>query len=204
MDHSIPATRCGVALLLIILIILGNSALRAFAQIQPPKVLDQPATVISHLPLDGAVVSGIHLRQRSGKKYLYLETSGKPGIVVVNITKVKKPAVVKDVDLPKDVRADSLQMIGNGLALAESSEAQNAPAAPPVPRTINVLDVSHPEHPRVIQTFTGVTAMAVSFDYNLLFFANNEGLWILKQQWAQPPVYPCGTSSAIIPNPNCE
>ena len=201
MDHSIPALRRGVALLLIILACGGAGT---FAQIQPPKVLDQPATVISHLPLDGAVVSGIHLRQRSGKKYLYLETSGKPGIMVVNITKVKKPTVVKDTDLPKDVRAESLQMIGNGLALAEASEAQNAPAAPAVPRTINVLDVSHPEHPRVIQTFNGVTAMAVSFDYNLLFFANNEGLWILKQQWAQPPVYPCGTSSAIIPNPNCE
>jgi len=198
MRHLIPATRCGVALLLII---LAASARATFAQIQPPKVLDQPATVISHLPLDGAVVSGIHLRQRGGKKYLYLETSGKPGIMVVNITKAKKPSVVKDVDLPKDVRADSLQMIGNGLALAEAS---NGESPPPVPRTINVLDVSHPEHPRVIQTFTGVTAMAVSFDYNLLFFANNEGLWILKQQWAQPPVYPCGTSSAIIPNPNCE
>jgi hypothetical protein len=46
--------------------------------------------------------------------------------------------------------------------------------------------------------------MAVSFDNNLLFFANSEGLWILSQHWAQPPVYPCGSSSALIPNPNCE
>ncbi|HYA61653.1 MAG TPA: hypothetical protein VED66_00525 [Candidatus Sulfotelmatobacter sp.] len=198
MEHSIPATRCGVALLLII---LSASPRATSAQIQPPRVLDEPATVIAHLPLDGVVVSGIHLRQLGGKKYLYLETSGKPGIMVVNITKAKKPSVVKDVDLPKDVRTDSLEMIGHGLALTETSNAQSAPA---VPRTINILDVSHPEHPRVIQTFTGVTAMAISFDYNLLFFANNEGLWILKQQWAQPPVYACGSSSALIPNPNCE
>ena len=198
MDHSNPASRCGTALLLIV---FAGSAHSTFAQIQPPKVLDQPATVLSHLPLDGAVVSGIHLRQRGGKKFLYLETSGKPAILVVNITKAKKPFLVKDVDLPKDLRPGSLEMIGHGLALAESSNAQTEPA---VPRTINVLDVSHPEHPRVIQSFTGVTAMAISFDYNLLFFANNEGLWILKQQWAQPPVYPCGTLSAMIPAPNCE
>ena len=47
-------------------------------------------------------------------------------------------------DLPKDVRVDSLQMIGNGLALAETL---NEPSAPAVPRTVNVLDISHPEHP---------------------------------------------------------
>jgi hypothetical protein len=198
MHRSILTNRRGLAFLLTV---LAASLPCSSAQIQPPKVLDQPATVISHLPLDGVVVKGIHLRQRGGKKYLYLETSGKPGIVVVNITKVKKPLVMKDVNLPKDVRVDSLQMIGNGLALAETSNEQSTPA---VPRTINVLDISHPEHPRVIQSFTGVTAMAVSFDYSLLFFANNEGLWILRQQWMQPPVYPCGTSSALIPAPNCE
>jgi hypothetical protein len=108
---------------------------------------------------------------------------------------------MKDVDLPKDIRVDSLRMIGNGLALAETSNEQGAHA---VPKTINVLDVSHPEHPHVIQSFIGVTAVAVSFDNNLLFFANSEGLWILSQHWAQPPVYPCGSSSALIPNPNCE
>jgi hypothetical protein len=198
MDHSILVSRCGVALFLIV---LAGSTRGTLAQIQPPKVLDQPATVIAHLPLGGAVVSGIHLRQREGKKYLYLETSEKPGIMVVNITKVKRPSLVKHVDLPEDVRAGSLEMIGHGLALADTSNAQSTP---PVPRTINVLDVSHPEHPRVIQSFAGVTAIAISFDYNLLFFANNEGLWILKQQWAQPPVYPCGTLAALIPNPNCE
>jgi hypothetical protein len=171
------------------------------AQIQPPKVLDEPATVISHLPLNGAVVSAIHLRHRGGKKYLYLETSGSPGILVVNITKPKKPALLNEVDLPESARTGSLEMIGHGLALSETSNAKEPPAAP---KTINVLDISHPDHPRVIQTFTGVTAMGVSFDHNLLFFANNEGLWILRQRWAQPPVDRCTTEAAMIPNPNCE
>ena len=89
-------------------------------------------------------------------------------------------------ELPKDVRVDSLQMIGNGLALAKAS---NEPSAPAVPRTIKVLHISHPEHPHLIRTFAGVTAMVVSFDFNLLFFANN-GLWILRQQWMQPPSIP--------------
>jgi hypothetical protein len=44
--------------------------------------------------------------------------------------------LTKDVDLPKDVRVVSLQMIGNGLALAETL---NEPSSPAVPRTINVL-----------------------------------------------------------------
>ena len=43
---------------------------------------------------------------------------------------------------------------------------------------------------RLIQGLTGVTAMAVSFDLNLLLFANNEGLWILRQQWMLPSSIP--------------
>ena len=40
--------------------------------------------------------------------------------MVVNITKAKEPFLIKDVDLPKGARIDSLQMMGNGLALAET------------------------------------------------------------------------------------
>ena len=85
MRHSILANRRGFGF---VLTLLAGSAPCSSAQIQPPKVLDQP-TVISHLPLDGAMVRGIHLRQRGGKRYLYPETSGKPGIMVVNITQAK-------------------------------------------------------------------------------------------------------------------
>src|SRR5215469_16222614 len=68
------------------------------AQIEPPKVLDQPATVSS-----------------AAKKYLYLETSGKPGIMSGKHYQSQKAIfLIKDGDLPKDVRVDSLQMIGNG------------------------------------------------------------------------------------------
>lgn len=198
MYDSILASRSGLAFALIV---LAGSAPCSSAQIKPPKVLDQPAMVISHLSLDELVVRGIYLRQRGGKKYLYLVTSGKPGIMLVNVTKAKKPFVMKEVDLPKDVRVESLDLIGDGLALMETSNEQSAPT---LPRTFNVLDISHPEHPQVIQSFAGVTAIAVSFDYNLLFFANNEGLWILRQQWMQPPVYPCGSSDALVAIPNCE
>jgi hypothetical protein len=170
-----------------------------YTQVQPPKVLDQPATVIGHLPLPQKTVTGIHLRQRGGKKYAYLETSGNPGIIVVNITKPKKPVIVNQVNWPGDAPSGTLTEIGHGLAVAESSSDPS-----PVPRTVNVLDVSHPAHPRVIQTFSGITALTVSADHNLLLFANNEGLSVLAQHWAQPPVYPCTSGAVMIPNPNCE
>ena len=59
MRHSILPNRWGFGSVLTLLV---GSAPCSCAQIQPPKVLDQPATVISHLPLDGAMVRGIHLR----------------------------------------------------------------------------------------------------------------------------------------------
>lgn len=77
------------------------------AQTQPPKVLDQPATVISHLTLNGAAVTGIGTRQRQGRQYLFLENAGQPGLVVVDITKPKAPVPVKDVNLPKDIESGS-------------------------------------------------------------------------------------------------
>lgn len=169
MRHSILANRRGFVF---VLTVLAGSAPCSSAQIQPPKVLDQPATMINHLPPRCLRWIPLTIAPSSGNKYLYLEPSGKPGIMVLNITNAKKPFLIKDVDFPKDVRVDSLQMIGNGLALAEAS---NEPSAPAVPRTVNVLDISHPEHPQLIQSFAGVTAMAASFDFNLLFFANNEG-----------------------------
>ena len=91
--------------------------------------------------------------------------------MVVNITKAKEPFLIKDVDLPKGARIDSLQMMGNGLALAETLNEPGARGSE--------------DHQR-----SGVTALAVSFDFNLLFFANSEGLWILSQQWMQPPSIP--------------
>lgn len=59
MRHSILTNRRGFVF---VLTVLAGSAPCSFAQIQPSKVLDQPATMISHLPLDGAMVRGIHLR----------------------------------------------------------------------------------------------------------------------------------------------
>lgn len=170
------------------------------AQIEPPKVLDQPATVISHLSLEGAAITFIQPGLRRGRKYLLLQTA-EHGFLVVNVTKPKKPFLVQDVNLPKDIETGSFQLMGHGLALVASSPTPNQP---PTPKTIHVLDISHPGHPRVMQTFEGVTATASNFDSNLFFFANKEGLWILREKWTQPPVYPCTSSSSLTPLPNCE
>lgn len=141
------------------------------------------------------------MRQREGRQHLFLETAGDPGLIVVNITKPKKPVLVKDVNLLKNIESGSFQSMGRGLALVTTTSTPNDP---PVPKTIHILDSSHPGHPRVIQTFDGVTAVATKFDSNLFFFTSSEGLRILREKWTQPPVYPCTSSSAINPLPNCE
>jgi hypothetical protein len=130
MKHPVSASRYGVATLILLFV---RGALHTPAQIQPPKVLDQPATVLSYLPLGGAAVTGIQLRQREGKRYLFLETAAQPGFIVVNITKAKKPVVVKDVSLPTEIESGSFQLVSHGLAVVATSTSPSEPQSPRTP-----------------------------------------------------------------------
>lgn len=56
MKHPISATRYSVGAFLLL---FAFGATRSSARMQSPKVLDQPAKVISHSPPEGAGVTGI-------------------------------------------------------------------------------------------------------------------------------------------------
>ena len=49
------------------------------------------------------------------------------------------------------------------------------------------MDFSDPGTPKVAREFTGVTAMSRDDRRGLIFVANAEGIWILRQRLAEDP-----------------
>jgi hypothetical protein len=184
----------------------------------------QKASVIAHLPLPGAAVSQLLLRPQGSKEYLYIQQAGKEGFTIVDVTQPEHPSVVKDVTLADKNGNEKLEMVGNGLALAETPDSASAgstlhelsPAKPAAasgtatPRTesIRVLDLSDPKNPRTLQTFDGVTNVMAEDTRNLIYITNSQGLWILRHNPNQeskkhnPPL--CDSESVFSPVVDCQ
>lgn len=164
-----------------LLSICSVAASRANAKHRDPNSPEPPAAVIAHLPMPGAAATQLILAERGPKHYLYIEQSSKEGFAVVDVTAPNQPNVVKREAWPDQASTGTLQMIGPGLALAQTS---NDAAPEPASRTgtVMLLDLSDPANPRTIQTFPGVTSTVADGARGLVYLANNEGLWILRQK----------------------
>jgi len=189
----------------------------------------QKASVIAHLPLPGTPVSQVLLRQQGSKEYLYLQQTDKEGFTVIDVTQPEHPNVVKNVTLTDKGGDEKLEMVGNGLALAETpdsssaggalhelapaakSQAASGAAAPPT-ESIRVLDLSDPKNPKTLQTFNGVTKVLAEDDRNLIYITNGEGLWILRhnpnnqnnQESRKRSLPPCDSESVFSPIVDCQ
>jgi hypothetical protein len=206
--------------LFILSILVAPNAL-AKTRSEPPT---QKASVIAHLPLPGTPVSQLLLRQQGSKEYLYIQQTATNGFTVVDITQPDRPNVVKDVTFPGNGNGEKLEMLGNGVALAEtpdssaaggtqhalSLEKPQAGSGATAPRTesIRVLDLSDPKNPRTLQTFDGVTKVLAEDTRNLIYITNGEGLWILRHNPAaegkKRSLPPCDSESVFSPIVDCQ
>jgi hypothetical protein len=183
---------------------LAFAALAPSAFAKKPDKPSQPASVIAHLPLEGAVANQMYLQARGDKRYLYIDQGNNQGYTVVDITKPGQPNVVKRVDSGK------VQVVGSDLALAEAPEQGKTVARSHTStESVTVLDTTDPANPKTVQTFQGVTSVLQDSVRGLIFLTNNEGLWILQQTVARMrPARkkpPCNSESAISAMPpDCE
>lgn len=189
-------------------VLLGAAlAVLAFATgalAKKPDKPAQPASVIAHIQLEGAVASQMYLQARGDKRYLYIDQGTNQGYTVVDITKPAQPNIIKHVTSGK------VQVVGPDLALAEAPEQSKTVAHSHTPtESVTVLDTTDPANPKAVQTFQGVTSVLQDSVRGLIFLTNNDGLWILQQTEARiRPARkkpPCGSESAIqaMP-PDCE
>jgi hypothetical protein len=193
----------GIALLLLAFFVAAPDA---NAKHRPDKPAVQPALVIAHLPLEGASVNQIFLREQGDSQYLYLAEASNDGLAIVDVTKPNQPGIVKRMAWPNAESTGRLQMVGDRLALAETPD--KAPAET-VSHTgsLTLLDLSDPANPRTIQSFSGVTSTLADDTRNLVCIANNEGLWILKHQPDQAAFSVrrgCVTADAFNEFANCQ
>ena len=171
---------------LVLLAFFAATAPGATAKHRAIKPSEQPASVVAHLTLPGAAAGQMYLQENGDKQYLYIGASSKEGLVVVDVTNPDQPNVIKRMAWPKEATAGKLQMVGDGIALATAPDNDAAAAADVSPaETVSLLDLSDPTNPRTIQSFSGVTSTLADDARNLVYIANNDGLWILKHQPAR-------------------
>ena len=191
---AIVSFRMGLALLLVTVI----STTLAAKKNKEDKAASDAATVVAHLVLPGAPASQMFLQQRSsGKQYLYVDQA--QGYTIVDVSHPAQPSVIKHVDEGK------LQVVGNTLALSEAPEGDSktiARSKKPT-ETVKMLDMTDPANPRTIQSFSGVTSVLPDLGRNLVYIANNDGLWVVRQNRRQRQLPPCTSSDAMAANPDC-
>ncbi len=159
--------------------VIAVSGSGVIANTKPTEV---PAKVIAHLPLPEAAGSEMLLQSKGDKQYLYVQKATKQGFTVIDVSKPAMPNLVKTSSSSNDATAGKLVMAGSDVALAEipDKNAKGVIRSTDYPtETVKVLDLSDPAHPKVLQTFTGVTSILQDPGRGLIYLANNDGLWIL-------------------------
>ena len=139
-------------------------------------------TVVGHFSLTAGPINRLLPTQHYSRYYLYAEgTDGK--VSVIDVTDARSPARVENV-YPQDQQASTLLAVAGTAALVGSPF--NAFAGDP-PQTVRIMNFSDPGHPRISREFTGVTAVGRDNGRGLVFLANGEGIWILREHFALDP-----------------
>jgi len=185
------------------------SAPRVSANNKPTEV---PAKVIAHLALKDAPGSEMLLQSKGDKQYLYVQKASKQGFTVIDVTKPVLPTLVNHGAQSSDATAGKLEIVGPDVGLAEVPDKNSKGVirnSDSPTETVKILDLSDPAHPKVLQTFNGVTSILQDSNRGLIYLANSDGLWILNH--ARPGITPakkkrpCGSEDAIASMPpDCE
>jgi len=177
------------------------------------KPTEVPAKVIAHLPLQEPAGSEMLLQSKGDKHYLYVQKASKQGFTIVDVTKPSVPSLVNRSAPSTDATAGKLEIVSPDVAIAEvpDKDSKGVIRSSDSPtETVKILDLSDPAHPKVIQTFTGVTSILQDPSRGLIYLANNDGLWILKHSTRAgitpaKKKRPCGSEDAIASMPpDCE
>jgi hypothetical protein len=143
---------------------------RAAAQDDKPMTKDK-VVVLAHLPLPGSPVRQILVQEENGKRYLLLQQN--VHFTVVDVTNSKNPQIVDRV-----AEKGKLAQVGAGLAISVQTDQSTQGSVPT--QTVRLVDLSDPKNPRVVKTLNGVTSIYSDDGRQLIYAANNEGLWIIK------------------------
>jgi hypothetical protein len=151
----------------------------------PPSAPKDEIEVVGHIPLTDGPVKRFFTTQHYSSYYLYAEHEAGTNLTLVDVTKTNHPFVLADVAYAPNNTSANLAVVAGTAALVTNEAITSAPSS--VPQTIRIMDFSDPQNPKVAREFVGVTAMSRDDRRGLIFVANTEGIWILRQHLAEDP-----------------
>ncbi len=140
--------------------------------------------VVGHIPLTGGAVTHFIVTQHYSSSYLYAEHGGGQ-LTLLDVTHTAHPVVVAELPAALTDASANLYAVAGTAALVTDGVETPTPVAKG--QTVRVMDFSDPLHPKVAREFKEVTAMTRDDRRGLIFVANNEGIWILHQSYAEDP-----------------
>jgi len=149
-----------------------------------PKEPQDEIQVVGHVPLTGGAVTRFIATQHYSSYYLYAEHDGGQ-LTLLDVTHTVRPMVVAEVPAALEDPGANLYAVAGTAALV--TDGVEAVAPTPKGQTVRIMDFSDPPHPKVAREFKDVTAMTRDERRALIFLANNEGIWILHQSYAEDP-----------------
>jgi len=141
--------------------------------------------VIAHLPLNGATVTRFLSTQHYRRNYLYAESASGKTVTMIDVTDAAKPALLADV-ASAPAAGDVVMAAGTAALISTSDHALSISAQP---QTFRIMSFADPAHPVVSQEFPNVSAVARDDKRSLIFLANGQGLWILREKLAMDPEF---------------
>ncbi len=169
-----------------LLILAGLTTFTPLASAKKPQAPPKDEIeVVGHIPLTNGPVKRFLATQHYSSYYLYAERDPGQAVTLIDVTKTSQPFVLADLAYAPTSASDSVTVVAGTAALVSSEPAALAPAQPP--QTVKIMDFSDPKNPKVAREFTGVTAMSRDGQRGLIFVANADGIWILRQHFAEDP-----------------
>ncbi len=141
--------------------------------------------VVSHVALTGASITRFMDTKHYSSDYLYAVHGQDGGITLLDVTDVGKPSILADMPSSSGAGSENLLVVTGTAALVNAQPNVSIPAA--ASQTVKIMDFSDPKNPVVAREFVGVTAVGRNDARGLIFLANAEGVWILRQHFALDP-----------------
>jgi hypothetical protein len=155
------------------------------AKSKHPKAADTSSQdriqVVGHIPALKSPVTGFLTTRHYSSDYVYVEYRG--GAALIDVTHPGQPSVIGNVAYSGD--ASNLFAAAGTATLVIGGQAAAQPAT--APQTVRIVNFAGPGQTQVVSEFTGVTAIGRDDPRGLIFLANADGVWILRQQLAEDP-----------------
>lgn len=156
-----------------LVVVLVGVAMTAAVRTRSPNV--DRIEVVGHAVLSDGIVTQLLTATHWRRHYLYVEFANAPAIVVLDVTVPEKPVSFSRVTIA-DGKVRLTDVVGS-VALATESFASRGIAED----RVAILDFTNPSSTAVVREFSHVTARLSDQSRNLVYLANDDGLWVLKK-----------------------